>query len=144
MRVWLALAVICAAAGALCDEAAAAPPLEAYGRLPAVELMRLSPEGDRFAFVAVSGEARKLYVATLDGKALLATPVGQAKVRDLEWVGEDHLLATTSATVDLSIDFGYKYELYSVLQIGRPHGHGHHLGGLRAQAQSSGLNPARR
>ena len=117
MRRYQALVVAAATALGLGSPAAAAPPVEAYGKLPAVELMRLSPDGDKFAFVAVVGEARRLVAATLEGKALVASTVGQTKVRDLEWAGEDHLLVTTSATVDLTMDFGYKYELDSVLQI---------------------------
>jgi dipeptidyl aminopeptidase/acylaminoacyl peptidase len=117
MHLRTALAVVAAAVLAVCAPAAAAPPIEAYGKLPAVDLMRLSPDGDRFAFVAVVGDARQLVAATLEGKALIASAVGQAKVRDMEWVGEDHLLVTTSATVDLTIDLGYKYELDGVLQV---------------------------
>ena len=113
---WIGAAWLVAVAGSS-SVAVAAPPLEAYGRLPAVELMRLSPSGDKFAFVAVSGEERKLYVATLAGKALIASPVGQTKVRDAEWAGDDHLLVTTSSTVDLRAEFQFKYELASVVQI---------------------------
>jgi dipeptidyl aminopeptidase/acylaminoacyl peptidase len=109
----VAAAAVLAAGG----PAAAAPPVEAYGKLPAVELMRLSPDGDRFAFVAVADEKRRLVVAAVHGKPIIAAPTGQAKVRDMEWAGEDHLLVTTSATVDLTLDFGAKYELDAVLQI---------------------------
>lgn len=102
---------------ALGSPAWAAPPLEAYGKLPAVEMMRLSPDGDKFAFVADLKEARKLYVATVHGKSLLAAPIGDNKVRGVFWVGEDHLLVVTSSTVNLTLDFGGKYELSSVFQV---------------------------
>jgi dipeptidyl aminopeptidase/acylaminoacyl peptidase len=84
---------------ALATAASAAPPLEAYGRLPAVEQISLSPSGDRFAFIGVKGEDRKLYVATVDGKPLLQAATGKAKVMGLRWAGDDHLLVITSATV---------------------------------------------
>ncbi len=96
---------------------AAPPPVEAYGRLPALELMRLSPSGDRFAFVAVVKEKRQLYVATTAGKVITGSATGQTKVRDIDWAGDDHVLVTTSGTADLRADLGYKYELASVLQI---------------------------
>jgi dipeptidyl aminopeptidase/acylaminoacyl peptidase len=99
------------------QRAVAAPAVEVYGRLPAVELMRLSPDGQRLAFVAVSGEQRKLFAADLHGKVLIQAPVGQTKVLQVRWVGEDHLLVTTSATADLRVDFGYKYELETVYDI---------------------------
>jgi hypothetical protein len=41
MRILTAVAILLA----LAQRALAAPPLEAYGRLPGVELMRLSPSG---------------------------------------------------------------------------------------------------
>jgi dipeptidyl aminopeptidase/acylaminoacyl peptidase len=116
VRPYQATVVVAAVLG-LCAPASAAPPVEAYGKLPGVELMRLSPDGSRFAFVAVIGEVRRLVALTWDGKPLIASNVGQTKVVDLDWAGEDHLLVTTSATVDLRADFGFKYELASVLQI---------------------------
>ncbi|MDP8917192.1 MAG: LpqB family beta-propeller domain-containing protein, partial [Pseudomonadota bacterium] len=83
---------------ALTASAAAAPPLEAYGRLPAVEDLELSPKGDRVAFISVDGEQRQLVVHRLDGKERIRLNAGKAKVRDLSWAGEDHLLITSSTT----------------------------------------------
>jgi dipeptidyl aminopeptidase/acylaminoacyl peptidase len=88
-------------AGALCalaTVARAAPPLETYGKLPALDLVRLSPSGDRIAFVAVDGDDRKLFIRKTGGDALLVTPVGTTKVFDLEWAGEDHVIVSTSST----------------------------------------------
>ncbi len=45
----------------------AAPALADYGKLPAVEDMRLSPSGDTLAYVALDGEARKVVVRALTG-----------------------------------------------------------------------------
>lgn len=118
MRVWSVLGAACAAA-ALCRTAQAAPPpLEAYGRLPAVNLMQISPEGDRFAFIGWTGQERKLFVATVTGKFLIQSPLGQTKAVGIDWAGDDHLLVRTSTTADLrSVDFRFKYELESVVQI---------------------------
>ena len=116
MRAWLGLAAVGTAFVGGIDGAQAAPPLEAYGRLPAVELVRLSPDGDRFAWVAAAGEERKLLVGS-GGKILIQAPIGQTKVRDLEWVGEDYLLVVTSSTIDLRLDFGFKYEISTVLNV---------------------------
>ena len=117
MRSWIVGAAFAVAGINTGAALAAPPPLEFYGRLPAVELMRLSPDGDKFAFVGVAGEDRKLYVATLAGKALIVSPVGQTKVEDAAWAGNDHLLVTTSSTADLRAEFEFKYELRSVVQI---------------------------
>ncbi|MEO8813540.1 MAG: hypothetical protein ABI376_11580, partial [Caulobacteraceae bacterium] len=89
-------------AGALCaGSAMAAPPLADYGKLPAVEQMRLSPSGDQLAFVAVVGEARKLVVESVAGEVRRVVDAGAMKVRQIDWRGDDHVLIVTSATFDL-------------------------------------------
>jgi dipeptidyl aminopeptidase/acylaminoacyl peptidase len=78
--------------------AQAAPPLEAYGKLPAIDLVRLSPSGKKIAFIAVDGETRKLFVRNVDGDALLASAVGTSKIRGIEWAGDDYVLIQASYT----------------------------------------------
>lgn len=86
------------AAALAAGSASAATPLEAYGRLPVVEDLELSPKGDRVAFITVDGEQRQLVVQRLDGKERYRLNAGQAKIRDLAWAGDDHLLITSSVT----------------------------------------------
>jgi len=83
----------------------AAPPVEAYGKLPALEQVSLSPSGQRYAMIAVVGETRRLLVATVDNKLLCSAILGNAKVRRVSWAGEDHLIVTVSSTVVLGMDF---------------------------------------
>ena len=98
--------------------ASAAPPIEAYGKLPALEQVSLSPSGERYAMIAVVGETRRLLVATVDNKLLLSAVVGDAKVRGVYWAGEDHVLIKVSSTVSLGMDFTVdKAELFGVLAI---------------------------
>jgi dipeptidyl aminopeptidase/acylaminoacyl peptidase len=78
--------------------AEAAPALETYGRLPAIEFVGLSPSGDRFASVAVDGETRKLLVRTVGGEALAAADIGEARVRELAWADEDHVVVMVTRT----------------------------------------------
>lgn len=87
--VWVAMAFVAAF-----GSQAHAAPLEAYGRLPAIDMVELSPAGERFALVARQGDQRVLYVrrASGDAEAEAVMPLGQSKVRDIEWVGEDQLL----------------------------------------------------
>ncbi len=97
---------------------AAPPPVEAYGKLPGIEEVRLSPSGMRYAFVATDGEKRRLYVVTVDGKPLHIGELGTAKVRGLEWAGEGYVLVTFSATVNLGMDFTVsRAELSSVIVL---------------------------
>ena len=78
------------------------PPLSAYGALPSTELVQLSPSGDRLALVTVVGEQRRFAVVDLTSNtALGAVAIGEAKVRDVNWIDEQRILITTSTTQSL-------------------------------------------
>ncbi len=107
----LALAAcLCGAHGAL---AAEPPPLEAYGRLPALELPRLSPSGARIAYAAEGVAGRRLVVATRDGEERATSALGPAKLRSLAWAGEHYVVAGSSDTADLGPAYGFRNELWS-------------------------------
>jgi dipeptidyl aminopeptidase/acylaminoacyl peptidase len=77
-------------------------PLSAYGALPSLELIALSPSGRRMAFITVVGENRLIAVVDLTINARLGNAgVGDAKIRDLQWVGEDRVMITSSSTESL-------------------------------------------
>ena len=101
---------------ALAAPSLAAPPqVEDYGKLPAMEMVTLSPSGERYAFVADVNGVRQLFIATTDNKPLKIVPIGVAKVWNVEWAGDDFVLVGTSATTHL---MGYtvnKMELRSVV-----------------------------
>ncbi len=86
---------------------AAAPPnpleISAYGGLPAIDFMQLAPSGARLALVSVSGDVRSLVVKDLAGAVLFTGPLGAAKVRDIAWAGDDHLLVSASQTQRLDV-----------------------------------------
>lgn len=85
------------------DVASTPPPIEAYGALPSMELVQLSPSGRRLALVTVVGEQRRLVVLDFaTDQSLGAAAVGLAKVRDLAWIGEERVLVTTSTTESLA------------------------------------------
>jgi len=98
---------------------AAPPPVEAYGKLPGVEEMTLSPSGQLYAFIAVIGEKRQLVAATVDDqKPVIVAEIANTKVVDIQWAGEDRLLVTVSQTVPLGIDFTLpKQEFLTVVVI---------------------------
>jgi dipeptidyl aminopeptidase/acylaminoacyl peptidase len=111
-------AAILAAAPAETAPAASPPLVEDYGKLPGMEYVTLSPAGDRFAFVARVGDQRRVVAGTFDHKILANAPIGKVKVVGLQWAGDDHLLATTSATVNLGYGFSLsKTELESVVVL---------------------------
>ena len=102
----------------LCAAAAAAPPLESYGRLPGIEQARLSPSGDSIALAGAVGDKRRLVIVNHARKAVRSAELGDAKLRNLTWVGEEHLLVSISSTVNAQMDLGHSYELESVYQVG--------------------------
>jgi len=83
----------------LAGGAARGAPLEAYGKLPSLEIGAISASGAEVAVVVTNGEERRIVVKDLDKNTvpLLAT-VGSTKVRDLRWAGDQHLILTTSST----------------------------------------------
>jgi len=94
----------------------AAPPIEAYGELPAMDMMTLSPSGERFAYVEADGEKRRLVALAIDKKPLLDQPLGTVKVRGLEWAGDDHIMVISTNTTELPFEFlEHKQELSTVV-----------------------------
>ncbi|MFZ5670372.1 MAG: alpha/beta hydrolase family protein [Pseudomonadota bacterium] len=92
-------------AGPRAAAAAEPPPVEAYGRLPAITDVTLSPSGERLAFVATDGEGRKLFVRTVAGKPLAVMPLENARLRDVYWAGERFVIFTLTVTRKLNPDY---------------------------------------
>lgn len=94
------------------------PPLEAYGTLPGVEDLALSPSGNRIAMLATVASKRTIIVTDDQLKALRSFPVGEIKVRGLWFIDDDHLLVIRSSTEDLGIGFVQdKFEFSQALVI---------------------------
>jgi len=81
------------------------PPLSAYGALPAVEQMTLSPDGHNLATVALADGIRRLIVIDADGKARIQYPLAAAKIRSLRWADATHVAIWMSRTTELGADF---------------------------------------
>lgn len=100
----LAFAGVCLSAPAL------AAPLAAYGGLPSIETMDISPDGSSLAVIVSDGEQRSLVIRPSAGGPVKAFSVGDAKVRGLDWVGAEHLVITTSQTATVMDLTGPKRE----------------------------------
>jgi dipeptidyl aminopeptidase/acylaminoacyl peptidase len=88
-----------------------AAPLSVYGAMPSTDMVELSPSGKRLAYVAIVGEERSLIVCDLDTLAVIGgVRAGDVKVRGLDWIGEDYVMATTSATQMSEITGGQRVE----------------------------------
>ena len=74
-------------------------PLEAYGALPAYEMVDVSPSGDRMAYIMATGEDRSLIINDLNDMSLIGgVRAGEVKVRGIGWIGEDHVYIYSTAT----------------------------------------------
>ncbi|HEX3919214.1 MAG TPA: S9 family peptidase [Caulobacteraceae bacterium] len=91
-----------AAAAALALASLASPalaaPLAAYGALPTIEQVAISPSGSQLALVVVKDDQRTIVIEDVAShKPVNGVRMGAAKVRYLEWAGDNHVIVTTSA-----------------------------------------------
>ena len=106
----LSMGLLGASSGVMADPAAqgppstpaAPPPLSAYGRLPTLEQMQISPDGKYLAFVATTENARRVMIMRLSDQAMISgLSVSKTKLRGLQWADATHVLMTTSVTTDV-------------------------------------------
>lgn len=105
MKREMAAAVLAAAAG-LASTADAAPPVEAFGSLPQVSSMSISPDGHRIAAVQpIDGRPQVVIFAfTSAGVKQYAFKVADAIARRARWVGNEHLVAVYQESTKLRSD----------------------------------------
>ncbi|MEB3414651.1 prolyl oligopeptidase family serine peptidase [Alteriqipengyuania sp. WL0013] len=77
-----------------------APPISAYGELPALQDAALSPSG-RIAMLATVNGDRVVLMLDPELKPLNMLKVGDIKVRGIDWAGDDMVLVTRSDTQEL-------------------------------------------
>ena len=116
MSRWLrGLAWLVLAGGA---RAAVAPPtVEDYGKLPAAAEMRLSPQGDRVAYLAFDQGKRFITVRGVDGSAPLAFEAGDVKLRYLIWPDDTHVIVAFDSHVYSDIMLGGQGDISETLVI---------------------------
>ncbi len=99
-RIFLrARAALAVAIGLAAPTFGRAAPLDAYGRLPSLETVRISPDGAMLASVSTTGELRSVVVRPVDqAEATLRLNFGEVKLRDILWAGPKHVIAIASET----------------------------------------------
>src|SRR5258707_13341742 len=99
---FLAAITVCTAAACLGWRPATATdavPLAAFGHLPPLEDVAISPDGTKIAFVRTNGASRKLIVAPLGKTEVIgADLVCENKLRDVDWIDDDYHLDTLAFT----------------------------------------------
>lgn len=90
---------ILAAVFALSALSAHAAPLEAYGQLPTLEEVQISPDGSKLAYVRQAGDMRVITLEDLATvKPIGSINIGKQKLRAIGWAGAGHLWIVTSLT----------------------------------------------
>jgi len=107
-------AAIAAWAGVGAIANAASLGVDAFGRLPNVELMDLSPSGEALAYVVVQGDQRLFLVKDLTGKLLFQEILGDNKVRGVNWADDDHVMIGVTGAETLFTDLGEYWHTYVV------------------------------
>lgn len=97
--IWLRRTTVALAAASGMATAAASAPLEAYGRLPSMEDVAISPDGATLGLIFTDGEQRKVVIQKVgETKPMQVFTVGNVKLRDVSWVSPNHLLLIKSDT----------------------------------------------
>jgi acetyl esterase/lipase len=91
--------------GAPAASAAEPPPLSAYGSMPDIESVALSHGGDRIAAVMTQGGERFVILLTSDLRPLHKMKLDDAKVRGIEWIGDDCVAVLISRTEQRQVGF---------------------------------------
>jgi len=101
-----------AAFAALCSVVASAraePPIEAYGQLPSVRALDISPSGNRFAYLAREKGADYFMIAEPGKGVIGGGPTGDIKARSIFFVSDQHAIVIGSETTSTTF-FRGKWE----------------------------------
>ncbi|MEE4537737.1 MAG: hypothetical protein V2J51_04500 [Erythrobacter sp.] len=82
-----------------------APPLEYYGDLPAIEDAVVSPGGEYTAMLFTTAGERAVIIVNRSDEPVKRLVVGDAKVRGIEWVGDEAILLLRTETGKLPSNY---------------------------------------
>ena len=94
--------------------------LEAYGQLPAIAEVAISPRGTRLAYLSSRDDGSTLQVVELGGEhRVLGFPVGTGKVRQIQWADERHVIVilTIAKTEALIVPTKLEWSILRVLDV---------------------------
>lgn len=93
-------------------ERGAPPPLTAYGKLPDIEDVALSPDAKRVALVKEKDDERLIFDYNLSSGDVAALAVERSKLRSLMWADNERILITASDFIRSEYIVGRKFEGY--------------------------------
>ncbi|MFT4074015.1 MAG: S9 family peptidase [Asticcacaulis sp.] len=100
------------ALSARADDLPPLPSVEAYAAPPLVDQIAISPDGKRIAMISQSGDNKVLLHFTIAENKPTYIGIGPAKIRDLFWADNEHVILTNSETRTLPVFAGFKNELF--------------------------------
>ncbi|MFN0022810.1 MAG: hypothetical protein ACKVS5_02820 [Parvularculaceae bacterium] len=87
--------------------ASAAPPIEAYGELPTISGVSISPDGRHVAYLSSRDGEGYFAVAEVGGAVIAAAKTGELKARTVWFASNDHAVVIASETAS---DFRFRGE----------------------------------
>ena len=87
------------------------PPIEIYAATPLVDNIALSPDGKRVAVISQKGDDKLLIYFDVADPSAKSIRLGPAKIRNLFWGDNDHVVIVDSQTTSLPQFTGSKQEL---------------------------------
>ena len=87
--------------GAARAQQAGPPALDAYGALPAVESVSVSPDGANLAYIRREGASSQVIAIGRDGSPLTVVDTSDRIVRNIAWASPDHILISSATTEKL-------------------------------------------
>jgi dipeptidyl aminopeptidase/acylaminoacyl peptidase len=85
---------------------AAGPPIEDYGKLPAAEQVKISPDGTKLAYLGFVDNKRIIAVTRIGGQMITGLNAGDQKVRQIEWLDDNHVLVLLTTWMEVAKDAG--------------------------------------
>ena len=92
------LAVSIGAATPSRAQAPAVPPLSAYGALPAIESVDISPDGASLVYVRHEGDTSQVVARARTGEPLVVVDTSDRRVRGVSWISPDHIVIVSAST----------------------------------------------
>lgn len=112
------LAVVVLTAGVAATAAEAPPPAAAFGTIPALEHVAISPDGALLAMDEnTSGGQKVVFLQVGGGQALRTLDFGTAKLRDIVWADDDTALLEASTALKLRLDGDGSRDMYEVFRV---------------------------
>ncbi len=98
------------------------PPVEAYAKSPQIDRIAISPDGKNIAMVSQRGDEKLLIHFKVTDQTPRTLHIGPAKIRDLFWADNDHVVLVNSQTTALDGYLGkHEFSLARIIGLSSLH-----------------------